>query len=395
VNEIFGLISLSGHVIHPQSLDAMAKGCCPNGCHEAWIEDSIALGQVSRGQEPPIRSPISLPGADGFVLATGARLDNRAELLCEFGIVGPEKDAMPDDALVREACRRWGKDAPRHLHGDWHLALWDRSRRSLLLARDQWGHTALYYHSDSSRLAFATDIRAILALPGVPRRPDLRVAANRLMSWPGDGIATFHEGIKQLPPGHLLRQSQARMDIQRYWDPRNIAPLRLARDEDYVEAFLEHYEQAVQVRLRDEGPVAATLSGGLDSGSVVALAAPILGARGRELLAVTAVPDLAATGAGPNRFGAEWPLASETARMAGASGGRIRHLAVACQGASLLDSIERNFEIHLDPGHAVGNYHWIQEILNQCRGRGIRTLLTETFAEFSMLCERKPIPGTR
>ena len=376
MNEIFGLIPFHGHPIHPQFRDTMARVWCRNGCQQTWVEEAATLGQVACGPWRPAAPLIFRSAAEGIVLATGARLDNRGELLWKFGLSGPEQETTPDDALVLAACRRWGEDAPRHLLGDWHFALWNRARRSLLLARDPWGHTSLYYHADLARLAFATDIRAILAFPDVPRRPDLQVAAARLMSWPGDGVATFHEGVKQLPAGHLLRLSEGRLEIRRYWDPRNLAPLRLARDEDYVEAFVDHYERAVRIRLPDDVPVAATLSAGLDSGSVVALAGPALGEKGRELLAFTSVPSLAAAGAGSDRIGDEWRLAAETARMAETRGGRIQHLAVSCGGASLLDSIERNFEIHLDPGHAVSNYHWIQEIMEQCRLRGIRVLLT-------------------
>jgi asparagine synthase (glutamine-hydrolysing) len=371
--EIFGLIPLQGEPVGEDRLALMAGAS--GGAGVVWSSgDGFALGQVVPG--PGGLPPVPARERQDQVLVAGARLDNRGELLGTFDVPGPERADTADRDLVALACRRWGGQAPGRLHGDWQLALWERATRSLLLARDQWGDGSLYYHLDGRRLAFASELRILLALPDVPKRPDLVTAAARLLAWPGDPFSTFHDGIRTLPPGHLLHLHRGRLEVQRYWRPGGQPTLRLARDADYLEAFLELYQEAVRVRLGDRGPVAATLSGGLDSGSVVALAAPLLRAQGRPFTAFTAVPSLAPAGAGSRRFGDEWPLAEATVDRAGSRAEPIRHVAVDAAESSVLASIERHYAIHLDPGHAAANFHWLHAILERCRDAGIPTLLT-------------------
>ena len=366
--EIYGLIPLPDRCLALRDLSPMIAAFGGQGA-ATLQEETLALGQAARGPRCPEPGPPS--DQEGLVVVAGGRLDNREDLLRIFDIPWRERDQTSDVDLMARACHRWAGSAPEHLQGDWHLALWNRADRSLTLARDPQGMTCLYYHLDAHRLAFASDLHALLALPDVPHKPDMEAAATRMLPWSGPAGPTFHAGICSLPPGHLLRLVRGKLQVQRYWAPENLSPLRLSGDEAYQEAFLDLYRDAVRIRMAGAGPVAATLSAGLDSGSIVALAAPLLQAQGRTFTAYTAVPAYAPDGAGPGRFGDEWELASATARMAGP----MNHVAVASEGKGILASIQRQLHDHLDPGQGYGNLHWIQAIIDRCQGDGIDTLL--------------------
>jgi asparagine synthase (glutamine-hydrolysing) len=156
----------------------------------------------------------------------------------------------------------------------------------------------------------------------------------------------------------------------RYWSPEGRDLLNYRHDEDYEEAFLNHYTRAVQGCLRTDMPVAVMLSGGRDSGSVTAIAAPLLAGHGRKLKAYTSIPCLAPDGAPDTRLGHEWDQAHTTALMAGAN---VCHVAVDASEYSVLRGIEYLVTIHDGPSHAAGNHYWLQAITDRavCDGAGV------------------------
>jgi asparagine synthase (glutamine-hydrolysing) len=119
--------------------------------------------------------------------------------------------------------------------------------------------------------------------------------------------------------------------------------------------------------------VAATLSGGRDSGSVVATAAPILAAQGRTLTAYTSVPCLPPDGAGERRLGNEWDLAESTAAMAGAN---VQHTPIDAAGYGVIRGIEHLLDIHDGPSHATNNHYWLQALIETAALDGAGVLLT-------------------
>ncbi len=150
-----------------------------------------------------------LPWADPdgrFAFTAEARLDNRDEVFDALSVPGPERAAMADGALIRLAWERWGDGAPTRLLGDWSFAVWEPRERRLLLARDHHGNTALYYVADARRFAFASDRRALLALPDAPRRLNELYLAQVLTAWPEfHGPGTAYAEVCRVPPAHLIR----------------------------------------------------------------------------------------------------------------------------------------------------------------------------------------------
>jgi asparagine synthase (glutamine-hydrolysing) len=189
-----------------------------------------------------------------------------------------------DAALILHTYLKWGERCPEHLLGDFAFAIWDGRRERLFCARDQVGMKPFYYHHSPRRfLAFGSEPRAVLGLPQVPYRiNEGRIADFIVDELEGiDQTSTFFEEVHRLPPAHSLAFSPAGLRIERYWSPEPGPELHLSSDREYGEAFLEVFEEAVRCRLRSHGPVASMLSGGVDSGSVVAVASELLARAGR------------------------------------------------------------------------------------------------------------------
>ena len=300
-------------------------------------------------------------GSRGPVVSA-ARLDNREELLALFHISPGAAASTADGHLASMAFDRWGEELGVHLQGDWALAGWDRRQRKLLLARDVFGTGNLYVHQGKGFIAFASSLKALLAIPGMTKQPDLLRIAQVLVGWQHDAELTAYEGFRRLAWAHSLSvgpEGQTRR--WRYWSPQGRELFNYRRGEDYEEAFLEHYTRSVQICLRTTGPVAATLSGGRDSGSVTAIAAPLLARHGRDLTAYTSMPCLPPDGAPKTRVGHEWDLAHATALMAGSN---VRHVAVDAAEYGVLQGIELLLAIHDGPSHAGDHFYWIKAIVD-------------------------------
>lgn len=379
---IYGLIRFDGSVAM-ESLVSMGDAMAyygPDG-GGVWLEGGVGLGHLLL-QVAPEDSFEDQPLRDGSTtLVTFARLTNREDLLKAFGVPPEEYRTTPDGSLVMRAFSRWGNQCPDHLDGDWQLAAWDSQSKQLFIARDHFGSTGLYYYRGKNFFAFASNIRALLALPEVPRRPDMLKMAQVLTAWLGEGWRTAYENLYRLPPAHMLRVSSDTIETKRYWFPEQLPELRYSRDEDYVEEFLNVFGQAVRSRLHSGRPVAALLSGGLDSGAVVATAAPLLAAEQKRLTAFTSIPLFSLEKLGVSRTGNEWGLAAATAHM---TGDNIDHVALDSANACPLFAIERRLEIHNEPGHSASNHYWLEDAQTQAALRGAGVLLTGQFGNFSI-----------
>lgn len=374
---IFGFFNKDGAPVDPALLETMRDAMAywgPDGS-SVWHDGPCGLGQLLLYNTPEAlheRLPRAVDGGR-LAITAEARLDNRDDLCDRFGISPPERPQTPDSDLILHAYETWGEDCPDHLLGDWSFAIWNPTERRLFLARDHHGNTALFYHHDAHRFAFASSRKALLAL-GVSRRLNELYLAQVLVSWTAyHAAATIDLDISCLPPAHAMTITSERLDVQRYWYLEHTPELRLPSFDDYVEGFREVYAEAVRCRLRSYRPVGVTLSGGLDSGSVAALAARELRQQGKTLPAFTSVPvgDVGNT-VGPSRFGDETPFAQATARHAG----NIVLHTLTSEQISPVAGTRRSLEMLDTPSHAPSNAFWIQDILETAQQQGLGTLLT-------------------
>jgi asparagine synthase (glutamine-hydrolysing) len=300
--------------------------------------------------------------AGGDILAATARLDNRADLVQQFGDVS-------DIQLVATAWEAWGIDACSRLYGDWSFAAWSPRERRLVVARDQFGNTALYHHRAGNAFAFASSRKALFALPHIERRLNEERLVHHLAFWLKDAAATLHEGILRMPPGHRLIVTADGVRVEEYWKLQQRGELHLGSDDAYVEGFLAHYDAAVRARVPASGRIATTLSSGLDSGSVTSLAARAAGPdRVTAFTSVPRFPEIAQTI--PRITADEWPLAHRVAEHIG-----IRdHRPVT--GISILEGFRRTLFLNDEPHFGAGNLHWIVDLLGEAQRSGAAVLLT-------------------
>jgi len=273
---IAGIYSLDGRPADPALLRRMTDALAhrgPDGKGQ-WVSGAVALGHRLLHTTPESLSekqPVGDERGECWLVWDG-RLDNREELAAALKAEGWFLPSQTDPELVLQAYRQWGTDCLPRLIGDFAFALWDGRSQSLVGARDTIGVKPFYYYWDGTRFLFASEVKAFLEDPTVPRRPNEATIADYLLMGFRDPEATFFKGIKQLRPAHFLCLGGQGLRIERYWDVDPVREARYARDEDYLEEFRELFREAVRCRLRSSAPVGVLLSGGIDSTSVTAMA---------------------------------------------------------------------------------------------------------------------------
>ncbi len=373
---IFGIFNLNNEPVDEADLTTMAEAMAiwgPDGRSQI-NSGPVGLGQLMLYNTPEAHlEQLPRQTASGLLLTAEARIDNRAELCQMFNIPQPERAQTTDSELIELAYDKWGEDCPDYLLGDWSFAIWNPQTHRLFVARDHQGNTSVYYFQDAQRFIFASSREALLAL-GVPRHLNELYLAQVLISWSAyHGERTIDLDIYRLPPAHTMTITPKKTNIWQYWRLEDTPELRLPKFEDYIAAFLEIYGEAVNCRLRSSKPVGVTLSGGLDSGSVTALAARALQQQGKRLSAYTAVPlyDVQNT-VGANRFGDETEFARATADFYP----NIDHHLLTSEYITPIEGLRRILAIRNEPGHAGSNFFWIADMLQTAQQQGIGTLLT-------------------
>ena len=221
--------------------------------------------------------PMSNPAGTVWISFNG-EIFNYVELRAALQAAGHVFRTQSDTEVIVHLYERHGDDFVKHLNGQFAIALWDASRRRLLLARDRVGIRPLYHAESAGRTWFASEIKALLAaLPGHATL-DPHGLAQALTFWGPSDPDTLFRGIHSLPPGHLLAiEDDGTRTLTRYWDwTFPDADARRVRPFDSPElaagALRELLVDAVRLQLRADVPVGAYLSGGLDSSGIVALA---------------------------------------------------------------------------------------------------------------------------
>jgi asparagine synthase (glutamine-hydrolysing) len=262
---------------------------------------------------------------EGLHLTFNGEIYNYLELRSELQSLGHAFVTAGDGEVLIHAWREWGEAALDRLNGMFAMALWDEREQSLTLASDPFGEKPLYYCEAPGRLAFGSDIRALIEAVDGLGAPDERAlevfVARKLMPAP-DG--SFFAGVKRLPAAHLLRWRAGNVAVLRYWAPRRIeVPTHY---EDAATELRELLVDAIRVRLRSDVPVGTSLSGGLDSSAVVALSAKLGHEQRRHAFTATF----------PGYERDEWAFAQQAAAAADV----LEHHAVEPKSDQLLDDLE-------------------------------------------------------
>jgi asparagine synthase (glutamine-hydrolysing) len=241
----------------------------PGGCLLAARRLSII--DVAGGHQP-------LTGCgERVTVVQNGEIYNHAALRAELEPRAHRFRTRCDTEVLAHAYEEWGDDFVDRLRGMFALALWDRERQRLLLARDRFGIKPLFYAADGGRLAFASELTALTHAPGFSREldPDAVEAFLAFNSIPAPMSA--YRAARKLPPGHLLAWRGGQVELKRYARP---APAPAAEQRDEPAAALaaearERLRDSVSAHLVADVPVGVLLSGGIDSSALTALAAEL------------------------------------------------------------------------------------------------------------------------
>lgn len=274
--------------VDPQTLVNMAaiqyhRG--PDGYGVATMNDrgigfsharlSIIDLDENRGRQP-------FTSFDGNLMLThNGELYDYKRIRADLTTRGARFQSKSDSELVIHLYDRYGLDEMlRQCRGEYAFALYDKKKDRLMLVRDRFGVKPLYWTEHNGTLAFGSELKVVFAHPEVPRKFSAEGVYHQLMQTMVPGTTAF-EGIHQIKPGHVLiieRDGQGGFNIEdkKYWDMD--FPLLGERDESqseefYIEKVREKLLEAVQLRLEADVPVACYLSGGIDSCSILGMAA--------------------------------------------------------------------------------------------------------------------------
>lgn len=226
----------------------------------------LSIIDIAGGAQP-------MTTADGrYVLSFNGEIYNFAELRTELASLGHTFVTRSDTEVLLAAYVQWADGMLDRLNGMFALAVWDAREQRLLLARDRVGIKPLYYAQleATGGLAFGSEPKALLALPGVSRELDINALDAYLDLLYVPPPLSMFAGIRQLPPGTKLVWQAGRQTIQRYWDAVPAIEQRHSL-EHWSELVAPVLEDAIAVRMVGDVPVGAFLSGGLDSSTIVAI----------------------------------------------------------------------------------------------------------------------------
>ncbi len=224
----------------------------------------LAIVDVAAGHQP-------LANEDGTVwIAFNGEIYNHAELRTELERAGHRYRTHSDTETLVHAYEEWGPAFVRRLRGMFAFAIWDRPRRRMFVARDHVGIKPLYWTRAEGAFVCASEVKALFAFPGVERRADPDAVVQHLTLRYAAAPRTLFAGIHKLPAGHSLTLELGDAKLERWWRAEYEPKQALSADDALAEVE-QRLTASVRSHLMSDVPLGALLSGGVDSGLVVAL----------------------------------------------------------------------------------------------------------------------------
>jgi len=278
---IAGLIYLDNNPVSPVVLQRMTDAIAHRGPDGEghWIEGNVGLGHrrlaiidLSPAGHQPMASI-----SQRYVMVYNGEVYNYRELRIELESLGYQFRSRTDSEVVLNALIAWGPKGLERFNGMFGLALWDRQEQTLLLARDRYGIKPLYYSMQGNTLSFGSEQKAILAMPEFRRSLDKEALLEYFTFQNIFTDKTLLNDVKLLPAGHYavldLKYKAPGLQFTQYWDYDFREPEHKASDEEYREELDRLFKQAVNRQLVTDVELGSYLSGGMDSGSITAIAA--------------------------------------------------------------------------------------------------------------------------
>src|SRR5262245_37913297 len=253
-----------------QRMSAVISHRGPDGSG-SYVSGEIGLGHrrlsiidLQGGAQP-------ISNEDGTLqVVFNGEIYNFVELREELAGYGHRFETRSDTEVIVHAYEQWGPGCVTRFNGIFSFALWDNAEKQLLLARDHLGVKPLYYVTTGSRLLFASEIKSLLQHQECPRDVDIEALGALFTLRYVPSPNTLFQGIKKLPPAHILLVGSQGLQVKRYW---TATPKRQEKPDEHelIETYQSLVEDAVRLQMRSDVPVGLFLSSGVDSSALLAL----------------------------------------------------------------------------------------------------------------------------
>ena len=272
---IYGIIQLDGNSAAPALMPAMGRVIVHRGPDDEGhhVDGPCAIGMrrlsiidLAGGHQP-------LSNGDGTLwLVCNGEIYNYRELRRELEALGHRFKTASDSEVILHSYAQYGDEFIHRLNGMFGFALWDARRQRLIVARDRLGIKPIYLCRDARRLAFASEAKALLTLPGISAEIDPAALHSYLnLGYVAAPLSIFR-GISKLPPASMLIVERGRVEERRYWRVSGAIDREMAEGE-WVERIRTRLDESVRMQMVSDVPIGAFLSGGIDSSTVVGLMA--------------------------------------------------------------------------------------------------------------------------
>jgi len=281
---IAGIISLDPSFVSAGRIKKMTDTLVHRGpdAEGHWVNSTVALGSrrlsiidlSNTGNQP-------MHYLDRYTIIHNGEIYNYLELKEELQKKGYSFFSRTDTEVIAAAYNCWGEECVDQFDGMFAFAIWDEKEKELFAARDRFGEKPFFYFTDKEQFIFASEMKALWAA-GVERKVNLKLLFNYLtigyVDNPNISEETFFENISKLPAASCLQlspeesfrtNSNLQPLITNYWDIETENENKKITDAEAIEKFGSLFQQSVKRRLRSDVPVGTSLSGGLDSSSII------------------------------------------------------------------------------------------------------------------------------
>ena len=246
------------------------------------LDGPVAFGHTMLWNTPESRFEHLPLQRDGLMLTMDARIDNRDELATQLDLPDRPMKEIGDSEFILAAYRKWGKECPKYLLGDFAFAIWDEQKEQLFLARDHIGVKSLYYYIDENHFVFGNDVRILLTHPSVSRNINEEMLASFLIEQKSHTMTLF-SSTQKIETASTMIVSNVTHSSKKYWEIEQFKKIKYKTFEEYKDRLKALIEQATTDRLRSVAPLTSHLSGGLDSSPIAVIAARNLAKRNLHL----------------------------------------------------------------------------------------------------------------
>jgi asparagine synthase (glutamine-hydrolysing) len=290
MSAIYGIINKNGKPVEAEMVQKMKQAMqhrAKDGGAE-WIGHNAAFGFCHLIVYPNQEHEILPLESGDLVITANAHLHNREELVKKLGVDTKQYATTPDSYLILKAFERWGEDCVQHLDGEYVYAIWNKVSKKLFISNDHVGFVNLFYYESEEQFIFSSEVKGIEAAKETVNHFDDEALLHYFLK-SGDPGRTHNKEIKRLINANSLQLKKGVVYLQKYWNLTKQNRYGFKKDEEWYNQLKLLITEAIESRLNPNVPIGISLSGGLDSGSIACLVAPVLKQKNKPLYAFSSV----------------------------------------------------------------------------------------------------------